>query len=88
MTGFFGKQTAAAVRSFQLSRGLAVDGAIGTATWNALLRVQPTRPRWAAQRAKARGRAAMVSSVATPARRPASASLPAKAYETDPGPAP
>lgn len=84
VTGVYGRQTAAAVRSFQLSRGLAVDGAIGTATWNALLRVQPSRPRWAA----ARGGDAGASSVASPARRPTSASLPAKAYETDPGPAP
>jgi len=86
VTGIFGKKTAAAVRDFQLSRGLAVDGAIGTTTWNALLQVAPVRPRWAAQGARA-GSGATASRF-LPARRPASASLPAKSYEIDPGPAP
>lgn len=85
VTGIYGKQTVAAVRAFQLSRGLPVDGAIGTTTWNALLGVEPVRPRWAARRARASG---AVASRALPAGRPASASLPAKAYEIDPGPAP
>jgi hypothetical protein len=84
VTGIFGKQTAAAVRAFQLSRGLAVDGAIGTTTWSALLGVEPARPRWASRRA----RTGAATSRVVPARRPASASLPAKADEIDPGPAP
>jgi hypothetical protein len=86
VTGVFGKQTASAVRAFQLSRGLPVDGAVGTTTWNALLDVEPVRPRWAARRARA-ARGARVSRV-VPASRPLSASLPAKSYEIDPGPAP
>ncbi|MGE5282090.1 MAG: peptidoglycan-binding domain-containing protein [Chloroflexota bacterium] len=86
ITGFFGKRTAAAVRDFQLSRGLPVDGRIGTDTWNALLQVRPVRPHWAARRARASSGA--VASSFVPAGRPASASLPAKSYEIDPGPAP
>jgi hypothetical protein len=86
VTGVFGKQTAAAVRAFELTRGLPVDGAIGTTTWNALLEVEPVRPRWAARRARARG-GARVGRV-LPAARPRSASLAAKSYEIDPGPAP
>jgi hypothetical protein len=86
VTGIYGKKTVAAVRAFQLSRGLAVDGAIGTTTWSALLSVAPIRPRWAARRARASG--AVASRAALSARRPASASLPAKAYEIDPGPDP
>jgi len=86
VTGIFSKKTAAAVRDFQLSRGLSVDGAIGTTTWNALLQVVPVRPHWAARGARASSGA--TASRFLPARRPASASLPAKSYEIDPGPAP
>jgi hypothetical protein len=82
VTGIFGKQTAAAVRAFQLSRGLGVDGAIGTTTWNALLGVEPVRPGWA------RAGSVAAAGRTVPAGRPASASLPAKAYEIDPGPDP
>jgi peptidoglycan hydrolase-like protein with peptidoglycan-binding domain len=35
--GIFGSQTAAAVRSFQASRGLQVDGQVGNQTWPALV---------------------------------------------------
>jgi hypothetical protein len=86
VTGVFGRQTYSAVRSFQLSHGLAADGAIGTTTWPSLLSVEPVRPRWAARRLRSR-RGAGASRV-VPARRPLSASLPARAYEIDPGPAP
>jgi hypothetical protein len=82
VTGVYGRQTFAAVRAFQESRGLPVDGAIGTSTWRELLTVAPYRPRWA--RAAARGRAS--SSRALPARRPLSASLPARGYEIGPAP--
>ena len=63
-----------------------VDGAIGTETWSLLLTFDPVRPRWAGRRAKRGGGA--TASRALPPRRPLSASLPAKAYEIDPGPAP
>jgi hypothetical protein len=85
VTGIFGKLTNAAVRTFQASRGLPIDGVIGTTTWQALLDVEPVRPRWSARRARPGGARA---SRAIPASRPLSASLPAKAYEIDPGPAP
>ena len=87
ITGVFGRQTYSAVRSFQLSRGLPVDGAIGTTTWTSLLSVAPVRPLWAARRART-GSGGGAASRAIPASRPASASLPAKADEIDPGPAP
>jgi peptidoglycan hydrolase-like protein with peptidoglycan-binding domain len=86
VTGVFGRLTYTAVRSFQASHGLAADGAIGTTTWASLLDAEPARPRWAARRLRSR-RGAGASRV-VPARRPLSASLPAHAYEIDPGPAP
>jgi hypothetical protein len=86
VTGVFGKQTTSAVRDFQLSRGLPAYGAIETTTWDALLSVEPVRPRWAARRARAAGGARASRVVA--AGRPLSASLPPKSYEIDPGPAP
>ncbi|HEX7245782.1 MAG TPA: peptidoglycan-binding domain-containing protein [Solirubrobacterales bacterium] len=88
VTGFFGPRTAAAVRSFQLSRGLPIDGTVGTDTWPALLETTPVRPRWSARRARTRRRGAARSSRPVPASRPLSASLPAHAYEIHPGPAP
>jgi hypothetical protein len=51
-----------------------------------LLNFVPVRLSWAGRRAK-RGDGAAVSR-ALPPRRPLSASLPAKGYEIDPGPAP
>ena len=85
ITGFFRRKTWKAVRAFQGERGLPVDGTIGTETWQALLAVEPARPRWSAHPAQAsRGEAGRV----IPPRNPASASLPAKAYEIDPGPSP
>ena len=36
LDGVFGAQTAAAVRSYQRSRGLTVDGIIGCNTWRSL----------------------------------------------------
>ena len=50
------------------------------------LNFDPVRPRWAGRRAKREGGA--TASRAFPPRRPLSASLPARAYEIDPGPAP
>lgn len=86
VTGVFGRQTRAAVRAFQASAGLPIDGAIGTDTWRSLLDFDPVRPRWAGRRAM-QGGGALASRALLP-RRPHSASLPAKAYEIDPGPAP
>jgi hypothetical protein len=84
VTGVFGKQTYAAVRSFQAANGLTANGTIGTDTWASLLNAEPARPRWAA-RVRRRGAA---SSRVVPAHRPRSARLPAHAYEIRPGPAP
>jgi Putative peptidoglycan binding domain len=86
VTGIFGKRTRAAVRDFQASESLPIDGTIGTATWGSLLDFDPVRPLWAGRRAKREGGA--TASRALSPRRPLSASLPARGYEIDPGPAP
>lgn len=44
--GSFGRATLKAVKSFQASHGLTVDGLIGQETWNALLRYAPVHVRW------------------------------------------
>jgi hypothetical protein len=82
VTGIYGKVTTAAVRGFQEGHGLPVDGQVGTTTWRALLTFTPYRMRWAAARASSSAAASRVA----PARRPLSASLPAKAYEIGRGP--
>jgi hypothetical protein len=87
VTGVFGKLTRAAVRDFQESAGLKVDGVIGSLTWTALLRYQPARYLWAGRRAGHRRGAASSSRAIAPSR-PLSASLPAKGDEIDPGPRP
>jgi peptidoglycan hydrolase-like protein with peptidoglycan-binding domain len=84
ITGVFGKLTRAAVRSFQSANGLPEDGAVGTTTWRSLLNFTPYRMRWSAGRA----RTGASSSRVRPASRPLSASLSARSYEIDPGPAP
>jgi Putative peptidoglycan binding domain len=78
VTGLFGKQTRAAVKAFQEGRGMLADGEIGTDTWLALMELTPYRVPWA-RAARASGRAAWPS-------KPLSASLPARAYEINPGP--
>jgi peptidoglycan hydrolase-like protein with peptidoglycan-binding domain len=87
VTGIFGKLTRAAVRAFQEEQGLPVDGVIGTTTWRALLAFDPVRPRWSGRPVKRRHGGASISR-GFPPHRPLSASLPAKAYEIDPGPPP
>ena len=74
LTGIFGRQTRVAVRGFQEAHGLTVDGAIATETWEALLTYEPRRARWA-------GRSGRGTARPLPARRPPSASLPARGYE-------
>ncbi len=86
VTGVFGKLTFRAVRSFQAARGLIADGKIGTTTWQSLLQVEPYPVRWSGSRARLQ--AGATSSRVRPPSRPLSASLPAKTYEIDPGPAP
>jgi hypothetical protein len=48
VTGIFGSRTSRAVRQFQASRKLKVDGVAGNQTWNRLLKVRPVRVRWSA----------------------------------------
>jgi len=86
ITGFFGKLTDRAVRSFQVAQGLPADGKIGTATWRLLLSFAPYRVRWSGSRARL-GAGASGSRGRGPSR-PLSASLPSRTYEIDPGPSP
>jgi len=86
VTGVFGRLTARAVRSFQEAQGLLADGRIGTDTWESLLRFEPYRVRWSGSRARLGAGAA--GSRGRPPSRPLSASLAAKSYELNPGPAP
>ena len=88
VTGFFGTQTARAVRLFKEARGLPANAIIDTETWNALLTFTPYRPRWTAAGASTSARAnAVVPGMRgqlRPVTRPLSARLPAKAYEIPP----
>jgi hypothetical protein len=88
VTGFFGRQTAGAVRVFKEERGLAANGVIDTETWNALLTYTPERVRWAARPARTSASASLGrrGERALAATKPLSASLPARAYEIPPGP--
>ena len=78
--------TAAPGGAGQPGESVAESPAEGDTTWQALLYFEPVSPRWAGHRARRGGGAA--ASRAIPPRRPLSASMPAKAYEIDPGPAP
>lgn len=95
VTGVFGRQTARAVRLFKEAHGLPANAVIDTETWEALLTFTPERVRWAARSARAATASATASGSwhdtvrrALPARKPASASLPARAYEIPSGPRP
>ncbi len=55
ITGIFGKQTRRAVRQFQESVGLAVDGKAGNRTWKRLLKERPVRVRWSGSRSRQSG---------------------------------
>jgi hypothetical protein len=84
--GVYGKLTVRAAKAFQSARGMVADGQIGTATWEALLPFAPYRMRWAAGR---RARPATAGAARMQgARRPLSASLPARGYELGRGSAP
>ena len=85
ITGMFGPMTRSAVREFQGERGIRANGVVGQSTWRALLKVEPVRPGWGGRKRR-RGGAGASSAVAPS--RPLSASLRARAYEIDPGPAP
>lgn len=82
VTGIFRRQTRTAVREFQEQRGMLADGQIGTDTWAALMELTPYRMPWARAARAARASSARPSAPTEPL----SASLPAKAYEIDPGP--
>lgn len=86
VTGVFGPQTHRAVRELQRRRGLIVDGVVGTVTWSHLLRFKPVRVRWwiPPRRTAGTARAASARRVKGTSRAPASASLPALAYEIPP----
>jgi hypothetical protein len=64
--------------------GPAQERLVGTGTWESRLNFTPYRMRWSGSRA----RAGISSSRMQPPSRPLSASLPARAYEIRPGPAP
>jgi hypothetical protein len=89
VTGIFGRQTARAVHIFKEGHGLPANAIIDTDAWNALLAFTPYRPRWtaagASSSAAANALAPGMRGQVRPARRPLSASLPAKAYEIPPG---
>jgi hypothetical protein len=74
--GDFGRQTQAAVESFQAAHGLPATGVIYAGTWTALLKYKPVHVNWAAHSNKhGIARIAGVSSTTPP---PLSASLPGR----------
>ena len=77
VSGVYNRATVHAVKSFQGSKGLLVDGKIGPATWRRLLAVTPKMVDWSGRRPP---RSAKIS---TP-REPRSASLPARRDEIPP----
>ena len=87
VTGIFGRITYGATRDFQRQHGLRADGVINSATWRRLLRYRPVRIRWSGGGGSRLARA-VPGSPASGAAAPRSASLPARAYEIDPGPRP
>ena len=85
VTGNYGKVTVSAVRSFQKSEGLAVDGKIGPQTWRRLLRVKPVSVDWSSKGKKRSSAKRSVAGADTPAgAAPASAGIPAVRDEIPP----
>jgi hypothetical protein len=75
--GDFGPSTVSAVTAFQTAQGLGVDGIVGPATWQALLRYAPAKVTWT--KTGARAVRAAGSGLSRPV--PKSASLPARRNE-------
>jgi Putative peptidoglycan binding domain len=88
VTGVYGKRTIAAVRTYQGSHALPVDGAIGTTTWQSLLNFVPVRVHWSGSSARVSSGSASSSRAGLAPSRPLSASLPARGDELAPVPAP
>ncbi len=86
VTGVFAGKTRRAVILFQRSRGLEADGVIGNATWRRLLKVKPVRIRWSSPSRDRVARASGDGASPRSGNAPASADMPAKAYEIGPGP--
>ncbi len=90
VTGVFATKTDRAVRVLQRRRGLLADGVLGTTTWRYLLRFKPVRVRWwvPAKKRKVKASASAAGGAARhlgPLKRaPASAKMPARAYEIPP----
>ena len=81
VTGLYRKATVRAVKTFQRTHGLAVDGRIGAATWRSLLDVTPKMVDWSHQGTP---RSAKRSGSRSGPAEPRSASLPAVRDEIPP----
>jgi peptidoglycan hydrolase-like protein with peptidoglycan-binding domain len=79
-TGLFGGETRADLIAYQRAHGLAVTGLADDRTWRSLLSLRPVAVAWTASAADARVGAASPRGVRR-AFAPASARLPARAYE-------
>ncbi|MFL5821099.1 MAG: peptidoglycan-binding protein [Solirubrobacteraceae bacterium] len=94
ITGYYGPTTAARVRAFQASRGLAQTGSLDAATWSRLLALTPVKVRWVTRRVGTRVNVTAVparaGTAAAPitAQAPASARAPAVRREIPPKPRP
>jgi peptidoglycan hydrolase-like protein with peptidoglycan-binding domain len=77
INGNFDASMLAAVKDFQATQGLTVDGLIGTMTWGALLRYKPVKVTWVAKGSKVTAQTAAANRFPVPA----SASLRARRNE-------
>jgi peptidoglycan hydrolase-like protein with peptidoglycan-binding domain len=83
--GVFGTRTRAAVMSFQTTHRLAVTGRIDPTTWDALLHYSAANVTWTSSGARVGAAADAGHPTGLTMRPPASARLPAVAYEIPPG---